>query len=277
LKIYQETAQKLSADQKSARRNIDYRIAYLTLLQARDNPAQTASAVTKLRAFTETHRTGWQIVRALQTLAGLHLEQKQYAEAEQAYQDITGLNKAPEAVKQDAVLSAARVGLRAGQHAREAKNDAKARQEFAKAIKKLDALIVSLKGAKDPLTLNRARVARAECLLADPGMRDKGRGELRDMIKDATDKALKATAHNALGMSHFEAAEFKEARWEFLWVDLVYNQDKHEHAKALYYLSQTFKELGEADRAQECLETLLSDRHFAGMEYQVLAQRKSKS
>ena len=98
-----------------------------------------------------------------------------------------------------------------------------------------------------------------------------------EIIKDTTDKSVKATAHNALGLSYFEAAEFKEARWEFLWVDLVYNQDKSEHAKALYYLWLTFKELGEADRAQEYLDILLTDRNFAGMEYQVLAQRKRAS
>jgi hypothetical protein len=62
--------------------------------------------------------------------------------------------------------------------------------------------------------------------------------------------------------------------WEFLWVDAVFNQDKAQHAKALYYLWQTFDKRGEAsdpDRAQQCRDALINDRQFNGTEYQRLA------
>ena len=56
----------------------------------------------------------------------------------------------------------------------------------------------------------------------------------RDIIKDTNDKGLKAMAYNAMGKNLYEVGQLKEARWPFLWVDTIYNQDKEEHAKALF-------------------------------------------
>src|SRR5262249_26618625 len=100
---------------------------------------------------------------------------------------------------------------------------------------------------------------------------------LRQIIKETTDKSVKAVAYNALGEIYFQAAAYKEARWEFLHVDVLYNQDRNEHARALYYLSQTFDKLGDAERAKECRETLIGDRQFAGLEWQRRALQAHKS
>ena len=96
---------------------------------------------------------------------------------------------------------------------------------------------------------------------------------LNQILKEVTDKSLKAAAYNALGVTLYDAGQPKEARWDFLWVDVEYNQDKAEHAKALYYLAKIFEDLGESERAQECRQTLLNSRDFMGLEFQRLAQR----
>jgi hypothetical protein len=262
IKGYQDALGKLAGGQDFARRNVEYRLGELLAQQARDNPADAPAAVAKLKEFKSKFADGWQIVRAMQLLANLQLDHKQFADAETTFEELSALAKVPEAVRQEARLSAARVGIRAGKH--------------PEALKKLDRLIAEIKLPKDHPLVTRARVAQAECLTADKTTLPKGRAVLRDIIKDTTDKGVKATAYNTLGVSYFAAGEFKEARWEFLWVDVVYNQDRAEHARALYYLWRTFKELGENERAQECLETLLSDRQFAGLEYQLIAQREGK-
>ena len=51
-------------------------------------------------------------------------------------------------------------------------------------------------------------------------------------------------------------------------MDVIYHQDKAEHAKSLYYLADIFAKLGEGERARECLDQLLTDQGFAGVEYQ---------
>jgi hypothetical protein len=97
---------------------------------------------------------------------------------------------------------------------------------------------------------------------------------VREVIKTTNDKDVKAAGHNTLGYCYFKQNNLKEARWEFLWVDVVYNQDRGEHAKALYHLWRIFGDLGEAERAQECREALLSPQ-FAGLDYQRLAQKEA--
>ena len=100
---------------------------------------------------------------------------------------------------------------------------------------------------------------------------------LRQVINEIGDKSLKAVAYNTLGQCYYDSDQLKEARWEFLWVDVVFNQDKSEHAKALYYLSKIFDQLNEPERAQDCRDALLQDRAFAGMEWQRLAQKGGKN
>ena len=120
----------------------------------------------------------------------------------------------------------------------------------------------------------RVSIALAECLF-HVKQATEGTKILRNIIKDSPDKGLKAMAHNTLGKVLYEQSAYKEARWEFLWVDVVYNQDRAEHAKALYYLALIFDKLGDADRARECRE-LLADRQFAGLEFQRRAQAEKK-
>src|SRR5262249_25537591 len=90
--------------------------------------------------------------------------------------------------------------------------------------------------------------------------------ELQSVIDQTKDKGVKAQAYNTLGYCYYLKDEKSKARWAFLWVDVVYKQDREEHAKALYYLERIFTSLGETDHAQACAEAL--NKHLAGREYQ---------
>jgi tetratricopeptide (TPR) repeat protein len=259
LKKYQEALAGLAPGQTFPQRNIEFRIAYLQALKARDDPKDTAArgtAVTQLKAFKAKYPTGWQIGRALQTLAELQVEQKAFTEAEQTYRELAAAN-VDAAIKEQAELLAATVPLRAG--------------KYADAVQNLSALIAKLPAGSRQR--QRAQVALGEAWTGAKKPAD-ARAVLKKVIDQTTDPDLKAMAYNALGYCSFAGEQYQEARWDFLWVDVVYNQDRAEHAKALYYLWRTFERLNEPERARECLETLLGDQRFNGTEYQRRAQQE---
>ena len=253
---YTAALKAMEPGQAAAARQLEFKIATLLALQETEEGLPTDPAIAKLKDFKTKHAKSWQIAKALGLLGDLLLAQKQYAEAEQAYNELAQAEVA-DATREDAELRAAQVSLRAGKH--------------AEAQSKLQVLIA--KFPKGSTSAVRARIAQAECLSA-ARKTEEARKLLNQVLNDTKDRSLKAAAYNALGESFVQAKMFKEARWEFLWVDVVYNQDKAEHAKALYYLWFVFEQLNEPERAQECRETLLNDRQFAGSEYQRLAREK---
>jgi TolA-binding protein len=255
---YETMLKKLAPGQESAARHLQFKIAFLAGLLAQENGGPADLAIERLKEFKSRYPNSWQIIRCLRLLADLLMSQKRFDEAEQTYKELTGLN-VPDEVKHEAELSAAMVSLRAGQHDR--------------ALKKLNELAARL--PKNSRFATRARIAEAECLVAAKKL-DEARKSLKTIIDDAKDKDVKAAAYNALGLSYFKAGQLKEARWEFLWVDVVYNQDRAEHARALYYLMLTFEQLGEAQRALQCRELLANNRRFNGLEYQRWAREKKK-
>lgn len=253
---YEGTLKGLKGGQTSAQRHLEYKVAYLMGIQAQEGAGDPDQAINRLKQFASKHTDCWQIVSALKMLAGLQIAQKQFSAAAETYRQLAGAN-VTESTKLEAELGEAQVSVRG--------------KEFAKAENKLKTLIARL--PKDSPFATRALVAQAECLAAGK-KGDQARKILQEVIQKTKDRSLKAVAYNALGQSLFDAGQLKEARWEFLWVDVVYNQDRNEHAKALYYLMRIFEQLNETERAQECRDTLLSDRQFQGLEYQRLAREK---
>lgn len=256
LQKYEGTLKGLKAGQTSAQRHLEYKVAYLMGIQAQEGSGDVGQAIARLNDFAGKHTNSWQLVSALKMLAGLQIAQKQFDGAKKSYTQLANANVS-EGTKLEAELGAAQVAVRA--------------KEFGSALKDLQALSARL--PKDSPFATRALVAQAECLAASK-QGDQARKILQEVIQKTKDRSLKAVAYNALGQSYFDAGQLKEARWEFLWVDVVYNQDRNEHAKALYFLMRVFKQLNEMERAQECRDTLLSDRQFQGLEFQRLAREE---
>jgi hypothetical protein len=75
---------------------------------------------------------------------------------------------------------------------------------------------------------------------------------LRSVIDRTTDPALKAAAYNVLGdCLRRDPKQKKEALYAYLWVDVVYNQDAAEVAKATSRLAELFGELKDEERAKK--------------------------
>lgn len=254
IKKYQESIGKVN--EPAAKRHAEFKIAALTARQALEDEAPVEPALDLLQKYKAKHPDSWQIGSALQTLARLQVQSKDFAAAAATLDELAKAN-VPEDLKQEAQLQMIQVNLKAGK-------TAEAEQMLNSVLKVLP---------KDSKHAARARVVQAEMLMAAKKTEEAVK-LLRQVVKETDSRDLKALAYNALGESLYNRDDLKAARWEFLWVDVVYNQDKGEHAKALYYLSRIFDRLGDPEKAQECRELLLSERAFAGTEWRARAQKE---
>lgn len=256
MKKYQETIAVVT--EAPAKRHAEFKVAALLARQVLEDDQPAEPAMDALTKFKAKHPDSWQLGATLQLLGKLQLDAKDYEGARETYGELSQA-PVPADVKQDAQLQAIHVAMKAG--------------KTAEAEQLLNKFVAAL--PKDSKHAQRARVVQAELLVANKKI-DEAMKMLRQVTKETADRNLKALAYNTLGVCLFDRQDYKGARWEFLWVDVIYNQDKAEHAKALYYLSKIFEELGDAERAQECREILLNDRAFAGSEWRTRAQKETQ-
>jgi len=254
---YGDVLSKIS--DKLVKLHLEYRLVALKAREAVEDGKAPTAAVFKLTEYANKNPNTWQAVQALKTAARIVTDQAQHDQAEAIYKQLAEMDLSPD-MKLDYELQAALVSVQAG--------------KFDQAMKKLQAMVAKMpKGSRQAV---RAQVAQAECL-ANAKKIDEAIAMVKPILKDVTDKAGKAAAYNTLGYCYFQKEDFKQARWEFLWVDVVYNQDRNEHAKALYYLTQTFEKMNEPEKAQECREALLADKAFASTEWVRKIQKSGKT
>jgi lipopolysaccharide biosynthesis regulator YciM len=126
-------------------------------------------------------------------------------------------------------------------------------KKFAEAQGRLQAVLKNVP-ANDPQAA-RASVYQAKGVGAS-GKLAEAVAQLENIIAKTTDKDLKALAYNALGDCYRLNSKPKEALWPYLWVDVIYHQDRQEHAKAMAELAKLFEEQGDAARAKEYKDKL---------------------
>jgi tetratricopeptide (TPR) repeat protein len=254
---YNETLKTLAKQDpphKNAIRTIRYRIAVLMLKQAHDNKTSSANAVAELQRFRTDFTPAWHISHVMPLIAQAQMDSGDFKGAAATFEDMATMDVLPADVKSNAELMIVQVAVRAN--------------DIPTAQRKLAAL--EAKAKDNPKFASRVKMTKAEVLV---GLKqnDEAMKLLQQVVKENNDKETKALAHNTLGECLFKATRYNEALWEFIWVDAVFNQDRSQHAKALYYLWKTFEQLNNAERAQECRELLLSTQ-FNGTEWQTRAK-----
>ena len=240
------------ADAKS-KRNIEFRIARLLARQAEDEPSQVQTAIDQLSAFTKAYPDSWQISLAAKSLAQLQVSNKDYAGAQQTYQDLAKIPGIGDEIQQESQIKSAEMMVRS--------------KKYASAEALLTNLTRKLK-PDDPQAV-RLRIALAECQGAK-GQVDQAVQTLEGIIAQPVAGELKAAAYNTLGDCYQAQGKPKEALWNYLYVDVIYHQNREEHAKALYHLYRIFKQQGDEAKAQQFRDRLEKDKQFAGLEYQKL-------
>lgn len=235
------------------KQNIEFRIAKLVARQAEDDPTQLEAAIDQLARFTKAYPDSWQVSLAARLLAQLQASKKDYAGAQQTYQDLAKIPGIGDEIIQESQIKAAEMMVRS--------------KKYADAKELLTRLSQKLK-PDDPQAV-RLRIALAECQAAE-GQVPQAVQTLEAILAQPLAGDLKAAAYNTLGDCYLAEARPKDALWNYLYVDVIYHQNREEHAKALYHLYKIFKEQGDEKKAQEFRDRLEKDKRFAGLEYQKL-------
>jgi lipopolysaccharide biosynthesis regulator YciM len=245
-----ELYQKLLPEAKDAKikRQVDYKIAKLLALQAELDSSQTDLAIDKLAKFLKENPNSWQVSLAARTLATLYVNKKNWDGAEKVYQDLAKTPNVPPEIVQECNLALAQVLVRAGKN-----------EQAAAKLAELEKTIP----ADSPEGV-RLRITKGRCLAASNKL-DQAVQVLEGIIAKTPDKDLIAAAHNALGDCYRKANLPGQAKFEYLWVDVMYNQNRQEHAKAVYHLSNLFRNLNDAKRAKLYEERL--SKEFAGVDF----------
>jgi hypothetical protein len=245
-------------DEVKVHRYLQFKIAQLTALQARDDAGKGDPAA-PLKAYKAEFGNGWEVVPCLRLLAQILEEKGDVEGATQAYADLSALPGLPRAQKQESDILGVRLLMRAGKY-----GDAERRlKELQKELAKNDPQRTYLEVCLVQSQLSQGNLETAEA-------------RLQALLKAAADPGLKALIHNLLGDYYRQKGALHEAFWHYLRVDVQYNQDREEQAKALFYLVQLFDKVkNDRVRADECL-TRLKGEGFAGTTFQRQVKEEKK-
>lgn len=224
------------------RRHIQFRIAALKAGAADTREAQLA-AIAALEKFRKDNLSGWQIIPAARSLVQLLGDVERHEDAAKVLEETSRSPGLAVEVKQELELTLIDTLIRAGKLA-------EVKGRLAQALATLpatDPLAAKLKVYQLGTQANEGDIAK----LAD---------QLKAIIDQTQDPHLKALAYNTLGDCYSAKGLKKEAMWQFLWVDVVYNQDRGELAKAVDRLAKVFKDLNDDQRSQKYQEKLKSLR-----------------
>ena len=222
-------------------------------------PARQDDALAALGKFCAEHQEGWQIARALTLLAQMQEDRDDLKAVQKTYERLAAVPGISAETRATSLLNAARTLIKT--------------ENFAAAEAKLQEL---QKAPLDKVAAGKVQVYLAQCQILgnDPARAAAAEKQLRQLLSPDSDASLKALIHNTIGDYYTKKNQLDEAFWEYLRVDVLYNGDRFEHARALYNLARLYRDQRkDAERADKCLEAL-KDKRFTGLEFQKKAAQK---
>jgi len=223
------------AGTKEAERQVQYKIAMLTATLGEGDKAQMKVAADLLDKFQKAHGTSWQIVSVLNRAAELNLDLGEHEKAARAYDTLKKVPGITPETKADCDLKAANLLIKAKKH--------------TEAEGRLKAILDTLKPT-NPL-YEQLRMKQILCKANTPEKFKDAVNDLRKLKEATKDPARVALVYNTLGDCYMMNNQPKDAVYEYLFVDMIYNGDKTEHLRAVTSLVQVFKDLRQPDRAKE--------------------------
>ena len=227
------------------RRYLEYKLGTLAARvadEARDEDgweAKAKDAVGQLERFVTAYPNGWELWGVGRTLARLQGELGRWADAESTWSKLARNAEMPTELKVEAGLQELDAAIRAGR----ATDVGPKAAELAKTA--------TSGPAKDRLAIYRAA---AEAIgKSDPAG---GVAAVEKLIADSKDPAVRATGYGMLGELYLADKKPREAMWSFLWVEVVYTQDRDEVLKAVARLVTCFKQQGDEEREKAYREKL---------------------
>jgi hypothetical protein len=256
--------QTLADDEKLRRltpihRYFKYRVAQTLYYLSREDASRRDAAIAALMSFKTNHADGWEIVPALQLLASLQEEKGDTEGASQTFSDLANLDGIDKDMQFQSRLKGARLLMLVN--------------KFADADSKLKEVETKL-SADDPRRVF-VDAYLIQSRIAQKGNLDGVDTKLHQILRASKDGNLLALSHNSLGDYYRAKGDLDQAFWEYCKVDMLYNQDREEHAKALFYLSR-FSDARRHKLAEDAL-TRLKSSSFDGtlFQRQALADKKT--
>lgn len=232
-KDYQAVLKGLNEKYASASRHMQYKILTIQAALATDKVQQLQCA-DGLDKFRNQYANSWHLLAVVRMQATLLLNCDKFDDAARIF-DETAKNPAlNKETRQEVELAAIDALMRA--------------QKFADVEKRIESALTTL-ATNDPHTV-RLKIYQIGCQVKKADIA-KVEPQLREIIEKATDPNLRALAYNTLGDCFFANGLKKDAEWAYLWVDVVYNQDRSEHLKALERLVRVFKDLNDEELARK--------------------------
>ncbi len=255
LQKYREIVPQL-AGTPFALRDLEFRVARVMARRADEDRGQLDAALKEVTALQAKYPNSRQTLPAARLRAHLLGLKGDRAAARKVFEELAARKDLSREVQQECELLAVRVLIAGGQH--------------AEAEKKLQHLGKGLK-ADDPLG-QRVQVFLAACQVASGKTADVEKA-LKPVLDGMAGNDVRGLAHNTLAEAYLKANKPEDAFWQFLMVDVLYDDDREEHARALYHLSKLFEQVKrDPNRAQECRDRLLKE--YAGTEYQQRALKE---
>jgi tetratricopeptide (TPR) repeat protein len=231
LEEYKKVVEKVKTSDKASpglKRYVEFRIG---ILQAQLGEKE---AETNLDAFLKANPNTWQTPQVARQLASLQIQSNSFDKATKTLETLVAIATLPKEQKVEAELSLLDVQFQSGKLS-EVKNRV---ESLSKSIPPTD-----INAKKLPLY----QIA-ATC---KDGKLDDTVTRLQKAIEGSPDNAVKAAGFNLLGHCYLLNNNKREAMWQFLWVDTVYNTDIPERLKAIDQLTKLYeKDLANPERAQ---------------------------
>jgi hypothetical protein len=208
--------------------------------------AEAAAAIDKLNTVARAYSKSWEVWPVSRTAARLQGELGKYNAAAATLANLAKAEGVPAELRNEAKIAEVDALFRSGS----ALTAASAIETLAKAAGALN------DSQKERLAIYQAAVKGAQ-EKTDPARVQAAAKEVRELIGKTNDPLILAAAHNALGELFLMANLPRDAQWEFLWVDTVYNHDREENLKALSRLCELFAKQGDKEHESQYREKLL--------------------
>lgn len=239
--LYQDLLPRLTGS-AFPQRHLQYKLAQLYLRLRDLDPANySKKAVDALTRFKKDHPEGWQITKCLTTLANLQIGDKDFKGAAQTFETLAKMTTIPRDRRQQYELETIQALVKAKDFT-EAESKANSLKRTLPKTDPFSALVdlqlVAIGGHKNPTGARKAEQ------------------DLLKFIETCKDKKQLAFAYNTLGDLYQANDRAMDAVWKYLYVDVIYDEDRTEHIKALTQLVILFKKLRREEYVKEFKEKL---------------------
>jgi hypothetical protein len=247
--VYAAMLKKAGGAPEATKRHLEFRVALMSTKIADESSddekwAELAAVAAKeWTGFLTGYNAGWEIWHAARTLARLYIEENKYDEVAKVWGRMARNPELPPDLKLDAGIEEVDALFRG--------------KLFSAAASQADALGKSTGpgSAKDRLAIYE-RAARA----ADGGIKADGLpavvDDIRKKIAATKDPAVRAVGFGVIGELDMLVNLPRDAMWEFLWVETVYNSDRDEVLKAMCRLVESFKAQMDEERPKQYREKI---------------------